>query len=242
MADRTDAEILADIAAVLPQATTPPALRHRLESFAAAAAEPLRDFRTYSLALAAGFIDDQIKAGSAEREIVDRVMASALILNAAFVLRAMKLRQSEPFSAARFALIAYDCAQQIAGVPEWDEAAERYEAMMARAAVGDERAFADVSDEAARVADAQAFARRMMAASDVSDDDPDTPIASLLAGCVLAGRIIERAAARGVRACRVCGCTEHRACVEVDGPCGWAATDLCTACAPFSEAVARADG
>lgn len=32
-------------------------------------------------------------------------------------------------------------------------------------------------------------------------------------------------------ACRVCGCTEARACVTEDGPCWWVEGDLCSACA-----------
>lgn len=31
--------------------------------------------------------------------------------------------------------------------------------------------------------------------------------------------------------CRVCGCTDERACVTVEGPCRWIAPDLCSACA-----------
>lgn len=35
------------------------------------------------------------------------------------------------------------------------------------------------------------------------------------------------------RACRVCGCTDDRACVDAaTGPCHWVAADLCSACAP----------
>lgn len=33
-----------------------------------------------------------------------------------------------------------------------------------------------------------------------------------------------------VRRCRVCGCTENSACLTEDGPCAWAAANLCTAC------------
>ena len=33
------------------------------------------------------------------------------------------------------------------------------------------------------------------------------------------------------RACRVCGCSEARACVDLFGdPCHWAGPDLCSAC------------
>ena len=35
----------------------------------------------------------------------------------------------------------------------------------------------------------------------------------------------------GERACRVCGCTEHDACVDLfGGPCHWVEADLCSAC------------
>lgn len=41
------------------------------------------------------------------------------------------------------------------------------------------------------------------------------------------------------RACRVCGCTDARACVTVDGvPCHWIAADLCSACAAADEVAA----
>lgn len=33
-------------------------------------------------------------------------------------------------------------------------------------------------------------------------------------------------------ACRICGCTEHRACVVAGLPCHWIEPDLCSACAP----------
>lgn len=35
----------------------------------------------------------------------------------------------------------------------------------------------------------------------------------------------------GLPICRTCGCTEHTPCMTDEGPCGWAAGDLCTACA-----------
>ncbi len=36
---------------------------------------------------------------------------------------------------------------------------------------------------------------------------------------------------RGERACRVCGCTEWDACMDLFGdPCHWVEADLCSAC------------
>lgn len=32
------------------------------------------------------------------------------------------------------------------------------------------------------------------------------------------------------RKCRVCGCTQLRACITDDGPCHWVEDDLCCAC------------
>lgn len=32
--------------------------------------------------------------------------------------------------------------------------------------------------------------------------------------------------------CRVCGCTEEKACTTPQGPCYWVEDDLCSACAP----------
>jgi hypothetical protein len=39
------------------------------------------------------------------------------------------------------------------------------------------------------------------------------------------------------RTCRVCGCTDERACIhiETEATCEWAEADLCTACLPDSE-------
>jgi hypothetical protein len=42
--------------------------------------------------------------------------------------------------------------------------------------------------------------------------------------------------------CRVCGCTQDRACVSEDGPCWWVEADLCSACATTAQiAVAGLD-
>ena len=37
-------------------------------------------------------------------------------------------------------------------------------------------------------------------------------------------------AATAVRSCRVCGCTDNRACTSTGQPCSWAGPDLCTTC------------
>lgn len=42
---------------------------------------------------------------------------------------------------------------------------------------------------------------------------------------------VERWLADNLRHCRQCGCTENRACLTDGKPCGWASTDVCTACA-----------
>jgi hypothetical protein len=52
-----------------------------------------------------------------------------------------------------------------------------------------------------------------------------------IAGAFVHGMAFEAAARRGVRACRVCGCTETRACAP--DPCFWVAADLCSACRPY---------
>jgi hypothetical protein len=44
------------------------------------------------------------------------------------------------------------------------------------------------------------------------------------------------------RTCRVCGCTDDRACVTDDGPCHWVAPDLCSACAQHSSDCALHNG
>ena len=40
------------------------------------------------------------------------------------------------------------------------------------------------------------------------------------------------AGASGKRTCKICGCTEDRACITSEGPCHWTAEDLCSACNP----------
>ena len=42
------------------------------------------------------------------------------------------------------------------------------------------------------------------------------------------------------RACRVCGCTEHDACIHPGGrPCSWVAADLCSVCANTIAGIMR---
>lgn len=48
-------------------------------------------------------------------------------------------------------------------------------------------------------------------------------VAALLGLMVLSRR-------RNVRSCRVCGCTERRACVTAGVPCWWVEADLCSTC------------
>ncbi len=43
---------------------------------------------------------------------------------------------------------------------------------------------------------------------------------------------------RKERKCRVCGCTDKRACQGPDGPCSWAEQDLCDYCSPLVQALA----
>lgn len=48
------------------------------------------------------------------------------------------------------------------------------------------------------------------------------------------------ASGRG-RRCRVCGCTDDRACVVQGVPCCWVSEDLCSACATVQELLASED-
>jgi hypothetical protein len=43
--------------------------------------------------------------------------------------------------------------------------------------------------------------------------------------------------AAGERACRICGCTDERACVTDAGPCFWVEVDVCSACVDLADAV-----
>lgn len=42
----------------------------------------------------------------------------------------------------------------------------------------------------------------------------------------------------GMSTCRVCGCTDSRACVTADGPCYWVEPGLCSACVDLEEVPA----
>jgi len=45
------------------------------------------------------------------------------------------------------------------------------------------------------------------------------------------------------RACRVCGCTEHDACLHPGGrPCAWVGADLCSVCAATIATIMQAVG
>lgn len=41
--------------------------------------------------------------------------------------------------------------------------------------------------------------------------------------------------------CGICGCTQSSACESEDGPCGWARSDLCTACVDVERTLEMAD-
>lgn len=44
-----------------------------------------------------------------------------------------------------------------------------------------------------------------------------------------------------MRACRVCGCTDDRACITALGPCHWIGADLCSACPTPTDVHPRRD-
>lgn len=43
------------------------------------------------------------------------------------------------------------------------------------------------------------------------------------------------------RKCRVCGCTDDRACLVQDIPCCWIEADLCSACATLGQLLGSED-
>ena len=49
-----------------------------------------------------------------------------------------------------------------------------------------------------------------------------------------AGRREARRQAHASRKCRVCGCTQEKACLVKGSPCHWVEWDLCSACDPTS--------
>ena len=105
--------------------------------------------------------------------------------------------------------------------------------------------------------DARRFLARLLASADLADHFPDPGkvgleelidrLESLADGDPrphrgsrrgsppfhVAVRTPAAAPSGGLRACRVCGCTELRACVVDGTPCSWVgADDLCSACEP----------
>ena len=84
---------------------------------------------------------------------------------------------------------------------------------------------------------AQALSRRLIAEQGIAHGAlmvGRADVERIVALAALHGGQIAIAEAIGLRACRVCGCTETTACHP--RPCSWVADDLCSACEPYAEA------
>jgi hypothetical protein len=110
MTGKSPNEIIEEMKSVADVVEAPAELQARLMEFADRRRPRLADFRLGALALAACFLDTGEKAGE-DRELLDRICAGELMLAAALVVRAMKERQGEEFSSARFAFVAYNMAE-----------------------------------------------------------------------------------------------------------------------------------
>ncbi len=87
----------------------------------------------------------------------------------------------------------------------------------------------------ADLADVAALARRILTEEGYDPSSDEEPALGMVERAIAWGRRLELYKP-GQRICRVCGCTEHNACVdEVGQACAWGGPDLCTACAPFVE-------
>lgn len=67
-----------------------------------------------------------------------------------------------------------------------------------------------------------------------ANQDPDTVVREIrrLSGdpTIPSGAQLAASIRAGGRTCRVCGCTQDRACITQAGPCHWVEWDLCSAC------------
>lgn len=89
----------------------------------------------------------------------------------------------------------------------------------------------EISDLIEENPDAARLAARLIGDLGLEPGALMAPRAEFVAGIIMAvehGRRIGMAAVAGMRACRVCGCTEYRAC---EGSCWWVEADLCSTCA-----------
>jgi len=88
----------------------------------------------------------------------------------------------------------------------------------------------EARDRDAERADHRILAARLFDTFGVTKGATAIPIgdaAGMIAEAVTAGRALELALQTGAHCCRVCGCTETRAC---EGGCWWVEPDLCSAC------------
>lgn len=118
---KTTPEIIADIAESGEAAETPQALRDALMAFHDEHRERVNELRIFLLAIMAEWIERGETAG-ADRELLDRTAAAEAVLAGSFAIRALKVRQGEPFLPGRFALVAYTLADIAASMPKYDEA------------------------------------------------------------------------------------------------------------------------
>ncbi|HEV2365189.1 MAG TPA: hypothetical protein VGS12_13440 [Caulobacteraceae bacterium] len=85
--------------------------------------------------------------------------------------------------------------------------------------------------------DTRRLARRLFDELDIAAERAigASALEALVAEAARHGARVEAARLAGDRCCAACGCTRFTACLTADGPCSWAAADLCTACAAYPE-------
>lgn len=117
MTSKTNDEILADIAAALPSATTPHDLRTAMEAFSSGRSADIQEFRLGLLTLSALFIAQH--ADPADREVVERVCAIELVGASAMLSLELNRRLARESSAARFAIVSYDVFETTSQSRDW---------------------------------------------------------------------------------------------------------------------------
>jgi hypothetical protein len=117
MTMKTSEEIVGHIAAEIDAAKMPEELRERLVAFYDQHSKEASGLRIGVLLCAMEWIQE-LTAKTSDQDLMDRIASIELTFAAAIIFRRMKKRLGEPISPARFALVAYDIAEQAAEISD----------------------------------------------------------------------------------------------------------------------------
>lgn len=107
---KTTEEVVADIVAMADTAKTPAELSARIEKAISDRPESMKDLRLALLGFCAIWMEDAIKDG-VDQETAFRIVASELEATSACYVRRLYEILGKEFSPARFAIMAYTCAE-----------------------------------------------------------------------------------------------------------------------------------